>query len=550
MVSSKWFRYGALLAIITLGTFFRIRHISPFKIYPDAYQNLLVAQNLNTTGAVFGTLGTNGLPYPPFVAWTRPGYPLLISSLQGMGADASAAAVAISLIAGVLAIPMVYLFIHSVFRSYSLALSGALLLAYSWNHVVWGGFIGTETLGVFTILLLLTVVFRTLHQRSSWAALPDFLIGILFSATILVRYEYAFLVFPVFFHIALFATTPVRKIINITAILLFVLAIVGATILPLASVIPALNQIKTLLLISALTGMVLAMFLLLRRFSRRSWSLPAQGILSKGSVGIVSFYLLMRIVFPTVTMPFHYHLAGIVDFFREDVLLGVTVLVGLYELLNNRRWHHLTFLVISSIVGLALIYYQVNPLMQRYWTHLLPFLLLPASIGLRQLISLAGKTPVGVGYAGLFLLLWYQGVQTFTGIQQWKQGAYLRISYEEKAAQILKSSLAPTDLLVVSLPEPYYFFTRLPTQSIADVYPFLFAEDIAPEQSVVIVQDAGMRYHFPSFSTFLDREMQTVKQHQFWVGEAYAVQERFEPETIPIVIYTTTWGELKNKLLP
>src|SRR6185437_16596186 len=106
-----------LLGILVLGILLRYGNLSPFTVYPDSYQNLIVAENIKTYGSVVGFLGKNGMLYPDFFMWTRPVFPLLINIVSFFGVSSLIAAQAIAFMLGILAIPVAFLFGKEVFKN-------------------------------------------------------------------------------------------------------------------------------------------------------------------------------------------------------------------------------------------------------------------------------------------------------------------------------------------------------------------------------------------------------------------------------------------------
>src|SRR6185503_7616352 len=94
------------------------------------------------------------------------------------------------------AIPLAYLFLVSTLRSRISGLLGALLLALSYNSAVWGGFILSDTTGVFFMFLTLWLFFRNLEKDRQLADWRDLLTGAAFALAVLSRYEYLVLLIP------------------------------------------------------------------------------------------------------------------------------------------------------------------------------------------------------------------------------------------------------------------------------------------------------------------------------------------------------------------
>ena len=92
-----------ILVLTVLGALLRIQNLSPYKYYPDAYQNLIVARSIRNYRSVVGYLGENGMLYPDFFMWTRPVYPLFINLTDNFLQDEQRSAQLIAITAGILA---------------------------------------------------------------------------------------------------------------------------------------------------------------------------------------------------------------------------------------------------------------------------------------------------------------------------------------------------------------------------------------------------------------------------------------------------------------
>src|SRR5258708_2023545 len=203
------FFFVLLTVSVVFGILIRFINLSPFKVYPDSYQSLLVAENISHFHGVVGTFGNNGYIFPPFFMWTRSVYPMLINIVSYFLHNTTLSAQIISLVAGLVLIPISFFFLKSVFKSTSIAFSGLLLISLSFSLSVWGGFIMTETTGVLCMFLFLISFFYTLTVRSK-SIFFDVLTGVLFAISVFTRYEYDILILPIFFLI-LFHRHPERS---------------------------------------------------------------------------------------------------------------------------------------------------------------------------------------------------------------------------------------------------------------------------------------------------------------------------------------------------
>src|SRR5437763_1235761 len=101
------------------------------------------------------------------------------------------------------------------FFSNRIALFGALLLAISFQHVVWSGFVMTETTGVLFMLFFLSSLFVSLTKKTKLANKKDLLTGVLFICAVFTRYEYVVIFIPIVFLIFTISPNRYTRLINI-----------------------------------------------------------------------------------------------------------------------------------------------------------------------------------------------------------------------------------------------------------------------------------------------------------------------------------------------
>lgn len=430
-----------ILLITTLGLFLRLTNLSPHKFYPDSYQSLVVSENISNYGNVVGYLGKEGMLYPDFVMWTRPGYPLAINLFNLFLDNKVLAAQMISLIAGVLSIPLAFLLIKEIFKSRASGLMGALLLALSFNHTVWGGFIFTETLGIFLVLLLLWRLFSKIAVESKLAQVNDLVIGALVSLAFFTRYEYIIWLFTTILLVILNSPKkPWVKILNLSVSFFLVTTILITQFFPVQSLLEiVLNQVQVHLRLAALVFGGIMMMFLGRKFWNKFFNTKVLNLFSNLLI------FLVIILASTLLIP-NNPLTGIKNFFLMDPLIGVTFLVGMVLMLRDKKYFKLNMFLLFTTMTLYLTYYYINPTMQRYLTHLLPIFLIPASYGLLRMLRYCHSeaapllkvraeeyTPGIIPFASLrvtkvvailFLvsLFIYQANLTFNGMKSWGGG--------------------------------------------------------------------------------------------------------------------------------
>jgi hypothetical protein len=559
-----------LVGITAIGAILRLHALSPFKFYPDAYQNLLVAENIRSYHSVVGYLGESGSVYPPFVMWSRPGYPLLINLVSSFFTDAAIAAQMTALFFGIAAIPVSFFLIRQIFGKTSYGLAGASLLAISFNHTLWSGYIMTETTGVFFLLLFLWSLTASIHKLPVFASWQDIRTGILLGCCLLVRYEYAVLCLPLFYFIWRQSPKPFIRISTISFVMSVFSIIIFMLLFPVQDTLNILLRQNAPLLWRGIFFIpVIIMLLLGTTFIPTKYQKSSSNLLIRiiiYSTALLVFIITLQIMLPGI--PLRTELAGLRSFIRDDFFLSIFSLIGLYVLINNTKWRQYALLVIFTALVLGLQYHRVNPTMERYWTHLIPFFLIPASYGLVQIVAFVKKTPVILSKSEespsmrslitfkmtsvlllIGLLTVWQTSVTSQGFRNRGDRSWYRMSYEEKAARMVASQINNKQtLLIASFPEPYYFFTNISTHSIADSPPYIYIPDALNDRNVIIIQDMGMYDIFPRFSKFLTENMQDYRQNSFSVNEYYHYGIRSEKERFPITIYQTTLGEIKKSI--
>jgi hypothetical protein len=580
----NWKAYLILIFITLLGAYLRLHALSPFKIYPDSYQNLLVAQNIQTYRSVVSYLGEKGMLYPPFFIWSRPMYPLLITLVQYVTNDITNAAILLSLSMGVLSIPLSYIFITTVLNNGAMkqlnntivGISGAMHIALSFNHTNWGGYIMTETTGVFVLLLFIWHLFSILNTKPRRGSFKDILCGILFGAAIFTRYEYSILLIPLFILLIWKSPKPLLRIINLVSGLLITTIVCLFALFPLPSTLLLIPQQTHILLTRAgiiilVFGITIGAFFTISK-KQRVHILQLFHTFIVTTVSLFPILIAALIFLPSI--PFiSSQFAGLMDFIKDDIFLSISAYIGILLLIQDKQQKHLAYFSLSSIILLYVFYIRMNPAMERYMTHLIPFLLIPASYAVfwvYQTEKLITDQPISENrklrtdnwstnknifiVIFLFILLsCYQLILTYHGFRQWGDKSWYSMSYEEKSARTIRDYLRfnqrlSASILIASFPEPYYYFTNVSTQSIADTYPYVYIDESLNSQQVLIIQDMGMHDIFPHFSDFLTKNMSNFAIHSFKTNIFYHYGFRSEKEEYPVILYQTKLEILKKKI--
>jgi hypothetical protein len=488
--------------------------------------------------------------YPPFIMWGRFGYPLLITMLTFLTDSGITAASMISYGAGIIALPLSYVLGKMYFKHVLYGFEAALLLALSFNHIVWGGFILTETFAVLLLLLLLLF----LYMRNAY--IHPVILGIVLTLGVITRFEY-FIFLPILLWY-LYTTGKSKQ-----EVVLFLAAFLVSAILIFRIFFPLQNLFQILAtqlapLTTELSSIVVGMLVLLIIFRVmaeriRTLLLDSFYALFLSLCFIFTVLSFLTIPFPSLYQSLQGTFGGLRDFIRHDILLWLFFLAGYYLMLRIRTYRPLLFFLSVSLLLLYCVYQVINPLMERYITHLLPFLLLPAAYGLTQVLLYIRHTKFVYQRMGtaifLILLVLYQTMQSSTGIKTYAKSSYFQTSYEQESARILAGILSERQvILIASFPEAYYLGTKRSTQSIADRKPFLDPERIRDTDQLVIIEDAGMRDIFPEFSRFLDSSLASYRTDSYRVNRYYHYTDRTVPETEPVVLYRISAFELKQHI--
>jgi hypothetical protein len=543
-----------LAGIVLLGTVLRIFNLSPFTIYPDSYQNLIVSENIKTYGSVLGFMGKNGMLYPDYFMWTRPLFPLLINAVSSIGVTPILAARSIALLLGIFSIPLSYFLGKKIFSNSVSGLIAAFLLAISYNHTVWSGLLMTETTGVFFMLLFLLSFFATVEKKPALFQLQNILTGVFFALAVFTRYEYLIIAIPVVFYTLKKSPKPLFYLTTIFGFAFITFLIFGLLLYPINSVVQViLSQLSDLLTKILIVTIVAILCFLVYRFSsvrlKRSFGRVLPMIVT--FLLIILFFLFLPHISDVSAQIFGIDVSIFNNFFYHDMLLSFFAFVGLLIMLKDKKQQNLSYFIIIAVVFLSFVYYQINPDMERYMTHLIPFLLIAAAYGIKNVF----KTVVInqskwrlILSSILILFIALQIIITARGLRNLNDPSWFKLSYEQKSAQLTGKYIVDNPLLITSHPEPYFYFLHDDTQSIADSYPFIYIPSAQDMRTVVIVEDMGMRYDFPHFTKVLDTKLKNYQSAHFFVSEQYHYTNNSVKEESPVILYTIRLGTLRKKL--
>jgi hypothetical protein len=537
------------LICLAIGIVLRLVNLSPFLIYPDSYQNLVIAENIKTYTSVVGYLGEQGMQYPPFIPWSRFGYPLIIAFLSFIPVSPINIAGIISVLFGILSLPLSYLLGKTFIKHTRNGLAALLLVSLSFNHTVWGGFVLTETMGVMLLLLLFVLLFSTLTRTRS------IFLGLIFAVCVITRFEYL-VIFPLIVFFLLHQKA--KREIVLSFLLSFALSsiLLFLAFFPTRGLLPILTTQLTPLMLKGMSLItVCAVLLLLYRIQpahkKDRIQTDCLSLFLVFGLALTAFSLSTQL-FPTLLLPVQYTVGGLSDFIRHDFLLWIFFLLGYGLLIRDKNSRPLLFFLTPALLLLYALYHTTNPLMERYMTHLIPFLILPASVALtKSILFLTNPQNETRQRMTLLILLIscisYQSYLSFNGIKSYAAGSYYLTSYEQEAGRSLASRIQDKNaMLIASFPEAYFITTTHPTQSLYDHPPFLNFQDFRETEQVIIIQDAGMRDIFPTFSTFLETKLKNYRSDSFTVDRYYHYADKTTLDEKPVILYHISTSELKK----
>jgi hypothetical protein len=225
-------------------------------------------------------------------------------------------------------------------------------------------------------------------------------------------------------------------------------------------------------------------------------------------------------------------------FLATDPLIAIAAVTGLTLMLRRPQHRALALYLLAGVTLLAVIYARINPTMDRYWTHLIPFLLLPAAYAV---VTLCRRRAMLALFALLFTI---QVIISAIGLRGEPGNPWFQPGYEAVAARRITGLVPSNAVIVAALPEPYYLITGRTTQSIADRPPYIFLPPELKSRPLYIIQDEAMRRLFPRFSALLDEKLQDNKAAQLKVGTDFRYITQIIPEHQPLTMYKTNQSEL------
>lgn len=447
-----------MAVLLVLGAGLRLRAISSFEFYTDSYNFMLMAQEFVHSGRMNGTLGPAGeifIPSPsPFYKW---GYSLMMSLPVALGVEPEWAGHGVAFLAGILCPLAAFAFLLGLSHKTGVALAGFALMIFSYDAVTWSGFVLTDVPALATGLLglaLLTHAKRGVH----WV-----LSGLLIGWAAIERSELLSLALPCLL-ILLNQRSGVRAFVGVMMPLFALFIIVTAI---LGSQIPQTHFI--------MGGTTDSLFdKIFGRFS------------DIGRVFRIKHLLRFALAEGPIVL-----CAG----------LGLLILVR-----DRHRWFLLLFVV---LVGPLTVLYNASLEHHRYYTQILPGLLIPASLWLGQREEWVrvwpgrpwvGKACLGLAVAGM----------VFQAVEIARRG-HRQQDYPGEVGQWVASLEADgriqrEDVVFTIDERAIHFRTGLSCRSLRASPPHLDMEGLTQSSRMVFVVDDYLVYRrIPGFREALER---------------------------------------------
>jgi hypothetical protein len=551
----------AVLGLMVLSAAGKAINTFGFFVYPDSYYYLLIARNIADHLHPAGTLGSGGMPFPPpGYAAMKATFPATAALLLALGVSMTSTGHLVAAGAAVLTVPASYWATKRLVGSRTAALTAALLMAASYGLTYWAGFIMSDSLSVLLAFLALALVAKS--RRDEWSNLGDVATGVVLALLLLSRPTY-FVAVPLLAWTAVssFAWTR-RRVATAAATAAFVVATIAAAWFPPSSFTKVILANLLPVLGIALVGGA-AVIMVLRRVRARPHLTLNPRAFAWALVGLASVipvaYLAERAIRYSVgTSPY----IGFGRFVARDSATILLLVPGaLAFALYAKR--DVGMALVASAVALLGVYYWVEPRESRYLIHLLPFLVPVASaaplllLGRRDVFRLPlrmtpheerTKTLVAVALTAVFTLaLACIGLQVYSTISR-STAPFLRTAYPREVADRVKRVVRSDDTLISALPWPYYYHLEKPTWSAGVALASTFLDLIGPNQPLLVIDDASMRYHYPAMAKALEGELGRREVVRFRVPVGYQYGYFSVPDSKPVGIYRLSAKELSDAL--
>lgn len=504
-----------LFLIIIFGFILRYINITKFNIYSDSYEFMLAAKNLAKHHALDGTLGESGMYWGPLF-YNRIGFAYFLTPFYLITKNLENAAHLLSFLAGILAIPAIYLAAVQIFKKREIGLIAALLLAVSFSYVMLSGFIMANTLVILFIILTLLCFFKAQEDdKQSWYILA----GLLFGLTCFLRTE-ILITLPTFLIFILITKNHYwPKIISFFISFLITFNFLLLTLYFLLSNFFCWWQQQGSYL-QNFRSRILPIFLIIILISgtlaylvktRKKWFLPKP----------LNLYTLLVLVSILIVLATPLLVSRIYNWsatwfsLRTDFLLiiaGISGLILLFKKDFTKALFSYLFLFPLLLVYFAFgggIDFRHLNLITPLLAFLAAFFIWQTLVKLR--IWLDKKKEINYKFSLISILL-ILGLIFYSQIYQDIKPWHSPISYEKEIGLSLKKiieeeKISPDAILVSSFPEAHYLYTGLSTWEPRKEKPFL-AKDISDDKKILLVIDEGVRDRYPNLAEIADNKLQ------------------------------------------
>jgi len=450
-----------LLGILALGLLLRLLAISNFHFYTDSYNYMLMAQFFTQTGQMHGPMGSTGdlfVPSPsPIYKW---GYPLLLSIPIRLDMDPESAGRSLGILLGCSTIPLAYYFSKKLHGNIRHATWAALLMGFSYENVTWGGFVLTDIPALFWVLCSCCMVVG-LH---GW--LSAIFSGFFLAMAGLTRTELSLLIIP----IALFLCFREKKPLGtIFLFLLVFLSVFLFVIFHFGDQIP-IQESQGEKEISSMFVKVLGRFLHLERLDVRH---------------VFTFMMAEAALCWTAFI-------GCVLWFKEGEK-GKLLLLGSY------------------LCPLILLYNVSLNEHHRYYTQLLPALVIPSSYALGA--GFDSKRVANRLWRWIMISLpWVAALGIFLQCVQVVSKGHRSMDYPQESARWVKRLLDDGKIKryekIFGVQErALYFYTEMECRKLSGQFPYMNVEGITGGETVLLlVDEIQVRPSMPGFMEAIEED--------------------------------------------
>ena len=485
-----------MLAVVAAGAWARLVHIYKFFVYPDSYYYLLLADNFRHYGRLYGRLGPRGMRFPPIgSAIFKPVFPTVVALVDFATNNLGLSGRIVGVGASVGSILLVYPLGARLFGSRSTGLIAALLLAVSFNHIFWSGFIMGDSVSLFLLLVVLLAALR--RDRPEYGNPLDFAAGFAFTLLLLSRATYVVVMPGLLWLMAVEYDWRKERWLTALSAGCAAFALIALSILPpVGQLMPVVSgAFPTLLgalVIIAVSG---TGFLIGKRLCFR---------LDTGlGRRIVDTAFLLLIAAPILAQSAFY--PGLHRFALNDPLLCALGVLGLVLVYYSPKRRLGIFFVLSSTL-LPAVYWRAAAWEWRYLIQALPFLILPGAraaeivfaalvghVSQRRTLARVGAL-LGLAVIALSFALTIRRALTPA------TGEFTTESYPARVSRLARPALArypKNTILITALPWGYYYHLRFSTWGFDEHQPEKILRYLPKNGPVLVISDLPLTLQSP-----------------------------------------------------